>query len=167
MKNPTHGSPDMGVNSVVAAQHSHVAAMNGYAVKTAGNPHAHLVLRGSSQAPNYSLQHVEEVKKRMEFHQVRNPAVIIDVSHDNCLINGKKDSGAQPDIIFEVMRYLKDRPDLRQLVKGFMIESYLKEGSQKLEICTPSTVDLDGLSITDPCLGWEKTESLLLGLSSL
>ncbi len=63
------------------------------------------------------------------------------------------------------MRYLKDRPDLRRLMKGFMIESFIKEGNQKLEACTASTVDLGGLSITDPCLGWEKTESLLLELA--
>lgn len=165
MKNPTHGALGISVNSVVAAQHPHIAAIDGYAVKTSGNTHAHLVLRGSNQAPNYSLQHLEEVKKQMTLHQVKNPAILIDVSHDNCLINGKKDPQAQPEIIFEVMRYLKDRPDLRQLMKGFMIESYLKEGNQKLGTCTPSTVDLDGLSITDPCLGWEKTESLLFELA--
>lgn len=165
MKNPTHGVLEIGVNSVIAAQHSHIAAIDGYAVKTFGNPHAHLVLRGANQVSNYSLLHLEEAKQQMALHQVKNPAVIIDVSHDNCLINGKKDYQAQPDIIFSVMRNLKDRPDLRQLMKGFMIESYLKEGNQKLESCTSESVCLDGLSITDPCLSWERTESLLLELA--
>ena len=165
MKNPTHGALNIAVNSVVAAQQPHIAAIDGYAIKTFGNPYAHLVLRGSNQAPNYSVLHLEEIKKQMMSHQIKNPAVLIDVSHDNCLINGKKNYQAQPEIIFEVMHFLKNRHDLRQLMKGFMIESYLKEGNQKLETCTSSTIDLGGLSITDPCLSWEKTESLLLELA--
>jgi len=166
MKNPTHGSIAIGVNSVVAAQHPHVAAIDRHAVQTLGNPHAHLVLRGSNQAPNYSLAHLEEVKNHMTAHQVKNPAVLMDVSHDNCLIDGKKNHRAQPGIIFEVMHYLKNRPDLRKLMKGFMIESYLKEGNQKLEACNASTIDLNGLSITDPCLGWDETKALLLTLAN-
>ena len=94
------------------------------------------------------------------------PAVLMDVSHDNCIVDGKKDYRAQPAIIFEVMHYLKKRPDLRRLMKGFMIESYLKEGNQKLEACDSTTIDLTGLSITDPCLGWEQTEDLLLELAA-
>ena len=166
MKNPTHGSIAIGVNSVVAAQHSHVAAIDRHEVQTMGNPHAHLVLRGCNQAPNYSLAHMEEVKNHIITHQVKNPAVVIDVSHDNCLINGKKDYRAQPAIIFEVMKYLKNHPDLRKLMKGFMVESYLKEGNQKLDACNASTIDLNGLSITDPCLGWEQTKELLLTLAN-
>lgn len=166
MKNPTHGSIAIGVNSVVAAQHPHSAAIDRYAVQTFGNPHAHLVLRGCNQAPNYSLAHMEEVKNHMTAHQVKNPAVVIDVSHDNCLIDGKKNHRAQSTIIFEVMHYLKNRPDLCKLMKGFMVESYLKEGNQKLETCNASTIDLNGLSITDPCLDWEQTQMLLLELAS-
>ncbi|EKD92055.1 MAG: hypothetical protein ACD_29C00216G0001 [uncultured bacterium] len=167
MKNATHGSITVGVNSVVAAQHSHVAAIDRYEVKTLGNPHAHLVLRGSNQTPNYSLAHLEEVAKQLAMHQVNNPAVIIDVSHDNCLINGKKDYLSQPAIIFEVLQYLEKRPDLRKLMRGFMVESYLKEGNQKLEVCNASTIDLEGLSITDPCLGWDDTKKLLLELAKM
>lgn len=166
MKNPTHGSITIGVNSVIAAQHPHTASMDGYAVKTPGNSHAHLVLRGCNQGPNYSLQHLEEVHHHMITHQIKNPAVLIDASHDNCLMNGKKDHRLQPFIISEVMHYLKSRPDLRKIMKGFMIESYLKEGSQKLESCNPSTIDLNGLSITDPCLSWEQTQELLLQLAT-
>ncbi len=165
MKNPTHGSLAVSVNSVVAAQHAHVAAIDHYAVQTFGNPHAHLVLRGGNQAPNYSIAHLEEVAKHMAVHQVKNPAVVIDVSHDNCLIHGKKEHRAQPDIIFKVMSDLKNRPDLRKLMKGFMVESFLKEGNQTLGACNASTIDVNGLSITDPCLGWEQTQALLLELS--
>ncbi len=167
MKNPTHGSITIGINSVLAAQHQHIAAMDGYAVQTQGNPHAHLVLRGCNQAPNYSQAHLEEVSHYMTLHQVKNPAVMIDVSHDNSFVHGKKDHRAQPNIIFKVMEYLKNRPDLRVLMKGFMIESYLKEGSQKLDTHTSSTIDLEGLSITDPCLGWDNTQELLLELARL
>jgi 3-deoxy-7-phosphoheptulonate synthase len=166
MKNPTHGSIAVGVNSVVAAQHSHIAAIDRYEVQTLGNSHAHLVLRGCNQAPNYSVAHLEEVKKHMTAHQVKNPAVVIDVSHDNCLIDGKKDHRAQPAAIFEVMQYLKKHSELRKLMKGFMVESYLKEGNQKLETCNASTIDLNGLSITDPCLGWGETKELLLELAN-
>jgi 3-deoxy-7-phosphoheptulonate synthase len=165
MKNPTHGSIAIGVNGVIAAQNPHHAAIDRYAVQTFGNPHAHLVLRGCNQAPNYSLEHLEEAQKHMLTHQVKNAAVVIDVSHDNCLVNGKKLYQRQPDIIFEVMQYLRNRSDLRKLMKGFMVESYLKSGNQKLEACNPDTIDLSGLSITDPCLGWEQTEALLLELA--
>lgn len=165
MKNPTHGCLAVGVNSVVAAQQPFIAAIDRYEVQTLGNPHAHLVLRGSNQAPNYSLAHLEEVGRHMAAHQIKNPAVVIDVSHDNCLVNGKKDHQLQPAIIFEVMQYLKNRPDLRQLMKGFMVESFLKSGNQKLETLNAATIDLNGLSITDPCLGWEQTQALLLELA--
>lgn len=167
MKNPTHGSLAVAVNSVVAAQHSHIAAIDGYEVKTLGNPHAHLVLRGANQTPNYSIAHIEAVKKEMLEKQVKHPAIIIDVSHDNCMVNGKKNHQIQPDTIFQVMRDLKNRPDLCPLIKGFMVESYLKAGHQKLENYHSeiNTLDLNGLSITDPCLGWEETKEMLLSLA--
>ena len=82
------------------------------------------------------------------------------------MIDGKKDYRAQPSIIFEVIEYLKYRPDLRKLMKGFMLESYLKEGNQSLETSHSTTINLNGLSITDPCLGWEQTQDLLLELAN-
>jgi 3-deoxy-7-phosphoheptulonate synthase len=166
MKNPTHGSIEVAINSVVAAQHAHIAAINGYAVQTPGNSHAHLVLRGSNREPNYTPDYLEAVKKHMSAHQIKNPAVVIDVSHDNCLLNGKKDPRKQITTIFEVTKYLKKYPELRKLMKGFMIESYLKEGNQKIEMCNKKTIDLSGLSLTDPCLNWEQTESLLIALAN-
>lgn len=165
MKNPTHGSLTVGVNSVVAAQYNHVAVFDGHEVQTHGNPHAHLVLRGSNNGPNYSVAHLEEALQQMEKHQIQNPAVLIDASHDNCLINGKKDHSMQPSVVFEVLKSIRDRPDLRTLVKGFMLESYIKEGNQSVNPEHPEALDLGGLSITDPCIGYEATEDLLLQLS--
>lgn len=170
MKNPTHGSLAIGVNSIVAAQYSHVAVFDRDEVQTHGNQHAHLVLRGSNLAPNYSVAHLEEVMQQMEKHQIQNPSVVIDASHDNCLVNGKKDHRLQPKIIFEIIDSLRNRPDLRSLVKGFMVESFLKPGNQAVDPENPKALDLAGLSITDPCLGWEETESFLLqfaGMDSL
>lgn len=165
LKNPTHGSLAIGVNSIVAAQYPHVAVFDGYEVQTAGNPHAHLVLRGGAGKPNYSIADLEEVQRHMAAHHVFNPAVIVDVSHDNCLVNGKKDHTQQPRIMMSVLDALASRSDLATLVKGFMIESFLKEGRQQVDPKNPSAIDLGGLSITDPCLGWEATETALLALA--
>jgi 3-deoxy-7-phosphoheptulonate synthase len=165
LKNPTHGSLAIGVNSIIAAQHPHVAVFDGDEVQTHGNPYAHLVLRGANHAPNYSVAHLEEAKRHMEKHHIQNPSIIIDASHDNCLVNGKKDHRLQPTIILNVVKQLKKQPDLRQLVKGFMVESFIKEGNQNVDLNNPEVIDLGGLSITDPCLGWEETKAFLLELA--
>jgi 3-deoxy-7-phosphoheptulonate synthase len=165
LKNPTHGSLTIAANSVVAAQHSHVAVFDGYEVQTDGNPYAHLVLRGADHMPNYSIAHIAQAKQYLEGHDVQNPAVIIDASHDNCFVNGKKDYRLQADIVYEVIDALKTHPELKKLVKGFMVESFLKEGNQKLDLDNPLKVDREGLSITDACLGWGKTEEMLLKLT--
>jgi len=166
MKNPTHGTLSIGVNSIVAAQHQHVAVFDGDEVQTHGNPYAHLVLRGGDNAPNYSVTHLEEVRRRMEMHDIKNPAIVVDVSHDNCLVNGKKDTSRQPDIISDILESLQSRPELRKLVKGFMIESFIKEGAQKVDEANPAAIDQGGLSITDACIGWERTEEILLQLAA-
>ncbi|MCC2667257.1 MAG: aroF [Gammaproteobacteria bacterium] len=167
MKNPTHGLVSIAINSVIAAQHPHVALMDGYEVQTAGNPHAHVVLRGGNNAPNYSIKHLNEVKTLMNAHRIINPAVIIDVSHDNCLVNEKKDHRLQSHTIFEVVQKIKNKPDLKNLVKGFMVESFLKEGNQKIDKNYPDTIDPNGLSITDPCLSWDQTEEMLIKLADI
>lgn len=167
LKNPTHGSLAIGVNSIVAAQYPHVAVFDGYEIQTHGNSHAHLVLRGSNQAPNYSVAHLEDILCYMAIHQIKNPSVVIDVSHDNCLVNGFKQYNLQPEIIVNIISTLKNRPDLKTLVKGFMIESFLKEGNQMVDPENPNAIDLDGLSVTDPCLSWEKTEACLLQLAEM
>jgi len=163
IKNPTHGSLKIGVNSVVAAQHSHYIVLDGNEVETDGNPYAHIVLRGSNDKPNYSVEHIAEVAEHYGKNEVKNPAIVIDVSHDNCMIKGVKDHNAQADIIFNIVDDLVPRPELKKLVKGFMLESFIKPGKQNAETANP--IDLDGLSITDPCLGWEATEELLLKLA--
>lgn len=164
IKNPTHGSLKIGVNSVVAAQHSHYIVLDGNEVETDGNPYAHIVLRGSNDKPNYSVEHIAEVAEHYRKNEVKNPAVVIDVSHDNCMINGVKDHNAQADIILKIIDDLASKPELKKLVKGFMLESFIKSGKQNAETANP--IDLGGLSITDPCLGWEATEELLLKLAA-
>jgi 3-deoxy-7-phosphoheptulonate synthase len=165
LKNPTHGELGIGVNSVLAAQSPHVAVFDGYEVQTRGNPHAHLVLRGSGGKPNYQTEYIEQAKQHMEAKGIQNPAIIIDASHDNCLVDGTKDHRQQGNVVMNVLDELQDKPELRKLVKGFMLESFLKEGAQKLDINNPDSVDLGGLSITDPCLNWEQTENLLIELA--
>lgn len=165
LKNPTHGSLAVAVNSILAAQNSHVAVFDGYEVQTNGNDYAHLVLRGSDGSPNYSIEHLQQVQQLMAKQQIKNPALMIDASHDNCIINGKKDPSLQPNVVMEVMESIKSHPDLKKLVKGFMIESFLLAGNQKVEGKSHLEINMDGLSITDPCLNWEQTERMLLDLA--
>ena len=164
LKNPTHGSLMAAVNSVLAAQSSHTAVLEGAEIKTQGNPYAHLVLRGGNNVPNYSLSHLSTVNRLLEMYGIKHPAILIDVSHENSIRQGIADFRLQEEIVFTIIESLKDRPDLKKRVKGFMLESFLKEGKQKIDLETMS-IDLGGLSITDPCLGWEQTEKLLLVLS--
>lgn len=161
MKNPTYGALDIAVNSVVAAQASHVAVFDGNQVETLGNDYAHLVLRGGINKPNYHIEDIMQAKELMESHNVKNPAIVIDASHDNCCIAGKKTLERQIQVVHEVVSNLHDFPELRKIVKGFMIESFIKDGNQKVDLDNPDALDRDGLSITDPCLGWEKTEKLI------
>ena len=163
LKNPTHGTLATAANSVMVAQQSHIAAIDGFEVQTAGNPYAHLVLRGGDQQPNYSINHLRQAADFLTQRQIQHPAIIIDVSHENSYFEGKKNYAKQPEIIFSILASLQDRPALSQLVKGFMVESFLQAGKQSLT--TSTAVDRHGLSITDPCLGWEETEDLLLRLA--
>lgn len=167
MKNPTHGTLALGVNGVVAAQHAHVTVLDDYEVQTHGNSHAHLVLRGANGKPNCSMAHLDEVRQQMATHALRNASVLVDVSHDNCWIDGEKNPNHQAKIVLELVEQLRDRSDLRSLVKGFMVESFLQEGSQDTGLHDATTIDLDGLSITDPCLGWPATQELLLTLAGM
>ncbi|MSU56464.1 MAG: 3-deoxy-7-phosphoheptulonate synthase [Candidatus Taylorbacteria bacterium] len=162
MKNPTSGSIEIGVNSVVAAQYPHTAVFDGNEVQTSGNSHAHLILRGGASGSNYSAQHIEEARGYMEKHKIKNPSVILDTSHDNCRVNGIKHEENQACVIREVMASFKEKPELMKTVKGFMFESFIKAGCQKVDPKAPEKLDMGGLSITDPCLGWEQTEKLLV-----
>lgn len=165
MKNPTSGSVKTGINGVIAAQQQHIGIFDGYEIETSGNPYAHLVLRGGSSGSNCKLHHLEQIKHYFEVSKIKNPSVIVDVSHDNCLINGVKEYKKQGDIMFEVLNTLKQNPQLSKMVKGFMLESFIKEGRQ--DIKDASSIDLNGLSITDPCIGWEHSEEILFKLASM
>jgi len=161
MKNPTSGSIEIAVNSLIAGQNTHTAVMNESQVQTQGNPFAHLVLRGGIDRPNYHIEDLYHAKKSLKKAKILNPAIIVDASHDNCKIAGIKNPDQQINVVQEVLTTLKSHPDLRKFVKGFMFESFLKNGCQKLENVTQKTLDLRGLSLTDPCLSWDQTEELL------
>ncbi len=161
MKNNTSGSMEIAVNGITAAQFPHIAVFNGYQVETRGNPFAHLVLRGGSNGPNYEVEYLRFAQGLLERDKVKNPAILVDASHDNCKKNGKKDCGLQINVVRSVLESMKNHPDFKSLVKGFMLESFLKKGSQKIEDLTAQTIDQEGLSITDPCLAWEPTEALI------
>jgi len=162
LKNPTSGCIGIGVNSVLAAQTPHTAVFDGYQVETGGNRHAHLVLRGGVEGPNYHLDDLYLAQHCLREKKIENPALLVDSSHDNCRINGQKDPEAQEDVVREVLSNLRVRPELRALVRGFLLESFLKRGSQCLERTPREKIDRGGLSVTDPCLSWERTRELIL-----
>lgn len=163
MKNPTSGDFSVMLNSVVAAQHGHDFISRGWEVSTEGNPLTHTILRGAvnkhgNTIPNY---HYEDLQLLLEMYGERdlaNPAVIIDANHSN---SGKKYE-QQIRIVKEVLHSCLVSKDIRQLVKGVMIESYIEPGNQKIG---PNHVY--GKSITDPCLGWDETEKLLYTIAEL
>lgn len=156
MKNPTGGDLSVMMNSLVAAQASHTFLYRGWEVHTAGNPLSHAILRGyvdnqGKSLPNY---HYEDLIRLCELYQKKNlanPAVIVDVNHAN---SGKKYL-EQIRICNEVLHSCRHSDEIRTLFKGFMIESYIEDGAQKIG------EGVYGKSITDPCLGWEKSEQLI------
>lgn len=161
MKNPTSGDLAVMLNSVTAAQHPHRFIYRGCDVKTSGNDLAHTILRGGvdrygKNIPNY---HYEDLARLAEMYAKRdllNPAVVVDVNHSNSAKQYKE----QIRIVSEVLHSRNYNPDLKKLVKGVMIESYLVEGRQ--DICENLTY---GQSITDPCIGWEDTERLIYDIA--
>lgn len=163
LKNPTHGSLEVAVNSIIAAQHKHSILLNNHQINTIGNEFAHLVLRGGNKKPNFSNTNLELIHKLFTKSKVKNPAIIIDVSHDNSIKNNKYDYNLQSENIFATIQNIQKNPNLTKIVKGFMIESFLEDGNQKLDI--NKQINLDGLSITDPCIGWKKTETLIMNLA--
>lgn len=161
MKNPTSGDLSVMLNSVTAAQHPHHFIYRGFDVETSGNELAHTILRGGvnkygQTIPNY---HYEDLRRLAELYSrwnLKNPAVIVDVNHSN----SDKQYKEQIRIVSEVLHSRNYNPDLKKLVKGVMIESYLLEGRQDI-----SDHMVPGCSITDPCLGWEDTERLLFEIA--
>lgn len=164
MKNPTSGSLVIATNNIIAAQYHHTAVFDGYQVETTGNPYAHMVLRGGLEGPNYDSASIKEATRIMQEKNVSNPAIIVDASHDNCRVNGVKSLEKQEQVVYDVLEAMQQDKELN-LVKGFMIESFLKPGNQKVDLDNPDALDRDGLSITDPCLGWEQTEAMLRKLA--
>ncbi len=162
MKNPTSGDISVMMNSITAAQHSHTFIYRGWEVESQGNPLAHAILRGyvnkhGRSLPNYHYEDLIHLAETYEKSGLQNPAVIIDTNHAN---SGKKWM-EQPRIAKEVLHSCRHSDDVKKIVKGLMIESYIEDGAQKPEEC------IYGKSITDPCLGWEKTEKLILDLADI
>jgi 3-deoxy-7-phosphoheptulonate synthase len=160
MKNPTGGDLNVMMNSLIAAQTGHTFIYRGWEVTTEGNPYAHAILRGyvdheGKSVPNYSYKDLLRVQGLYEKTNLRNPSVIVDTNHNN---SGKRYL-EQVNIAREVLRSRSKNADIKRLVKGFMIESYLEDGAQGVG------ERAFGKSITDPCLGWEKTERLILEIA--
>ncbi len=160
MKNPTGGDITVMMNSITAAQHKHTFIYRGWEVHTQGNPLAHAILRGyvnkhGQSLPNYHYEDLFHLSETYAGSGLANPAVIVDTNH----ANSGKNPFEQRRIALEVMQSRAHNDDIRRLVKGFMIESYLVDGAQKIG------GGVFGQSITDPCLGWEKTERLVLDLA--
>ena len=161
MKNPTSGDLSVMLNSIQAAQSGHTFLYRGWDVSTTGNPLAHAILRGGVDkygtcVPNY---HYEDLMRLWELYQKRGlsfPAAVVDANHSN----SDKKYKEQPRIVSEVLHSRSRSPELKALVKGVMIESYLEEGCQPIE-----GERVYGKSITDPCLGWKDTERLLLEMA--
>lgn len=156
MKNPTGGNLLAMVYAIQTAQHPQQFIYRGSEVATSGNLHAHSILRGYSNKlgehiSNYALPNICKLDQAFREHQLINPSIIIDTNHSN---SGKR-YGLQPYIAREIIEMRKTSLSANHLVKGLMIESYLEDGSATIEH------HLFGQSITDPCLGWDKTETLL------
>lgn len=156
MKNPTSGDLSVMMNSVMAGQSGHNFLYAGWEVETTGNPLTHTILRGAvdkhgTTISNYHYEDLMRVIELYEQHSLKNPACIVDANHAN---SGKK-WNQQPRIVKEVLHSRHLSPEIEKLVKGVMIESYIEDGNQ------PVGGGCYGKSITDACLGWEKSEELL------
>ena len=161
-KNPTSGDLSVMLNAVTAAQSPHDFSYGGFEVQSTGNPLAHAILRGSvnrfgTNLPNYHYEDLTELSDLYENSSLQNPAVIVDANHSN---SGKRYE-EQPRIAKEILHSMKHNAGVAKLVKGVMIESYLQDGCQKI------TESAYGKSITDPCLGWEKSERLIYEIAEL
>ena len=162
MKNPTSGDISVMMNSITAAQHKHTFIYRGWEVHSDGNPYAHAILRGyvnkhGQSMPNYHFEDLVHLAEVYNASGLENPAVIVDTNHAN---SGKKYL-EQIRIAKEVLHSCRHDADVKKLVKGFMIESYIEDGAQKIG------ESIYGKSITDPCLGWEKTERLILDMAEI
>jgi 3-deoxy-7-phosphoheptulonate synthase len=160
MKNPTSGDLDVMFNSIQAAQFPHIFIYTGWEVSTPGNSLTHAILRGSvnqfgQSIPNYHYEDLMRVTEIYNKRQLENPTIIIDTNH----ANSNKQYKEQSRIAREIIRSMSFSKTLKKIVKGLMIESFITEGAQDV------TGDVYGKSITDPCLGWEDSEKLVLKMA--
>ena len=156
MKNPTSGDYSVMMNAINAAQHPHTFIYRGWEVHSEGNVHTHAILRGytnkhGQSLPNYHYEDLIRLYEDYRAGDYLNPAVIIDTNH----ANSGKNPFEQPRIISEVLHACRHNADIGRMVKGFMVESYIEDGNQKIG------EGVYGKSITDACLGWDKTEKLI------
>lgn len=156
MKNPTSGDLSVMMNAIMAAQHEHDFIYRGWEGHSYGNPYAHAILRGyvNSQGVAYPNYHYETLLYLSELYAERDlqsPAVVIDCNHSN----SGKNPFEQPRIMKDVLLSCRNNADIKKLVKGFMVESYIEDGNQ------PVGGGVYGKSITDACLGWDKTEKMI------
>ena len=159
LKNPMSGNTLALINSIFAAQSPQIFKYRNYQVRSDGNPYAHAILRGGvdgagHDVPNFHYETVMQLKELYEGSKLENPAIVIDCNHSN---SGKQHR-QQLRVAAEVMQNRRFDGEFKKIVKGFMIESFLVEGNQKED-------EVFGKSITDPCLGWEDTERLLLDIA--
>ena len=160
MKNPTGGDLSVMMNAITAAQSGHTFLYRGWEVHSEGNPHAHAILRGyidytGRSSSNYHYEDLLKVNELYAASGLLNPSVIVDTNHNN---SGKKYL-EQIRIAKDVVYSRSQNNDIKNLVKGLMIESYIEDGAQG------AGEHIFGKSITDPCLGWEKTEQLIFDLA--
>lgn len=160
MKNPTSGNIDVMLNSITAAQHEQSFIYRGWEVLSHGNPYAHAILRGyvnhhNESRPNYHFEDLLYLYEQYQKRDLLNKSVIIDCNHSN----SNKNYLAQVRIVNEVLYSMRHSKEIESIVKGFMIESYIEDGTQKIG------EGIYGKSITDPCLGIEKTEKLIYDIA--
>ena len=162
MKNPTSGDLTVMMNGIMAAQHQHDFIYRGWEGHSLGNPFAHAILRGyvNRQGVTHANYHYETLVYLMELFNrwdLQNPSVVIDCNH----ANSGKNPFEQPRILKEVLHSCRYNPELNKLIKGFMVESYIEDGNQ------PVGGGVYGKSITDACLGWEKSERMIYEMADL
>ena len=160
MKNPTSGDISVMLNAIAAAQMGHTFIYRGWEVETSGNDMAHAVLRGyvnrrGEAMPNYHFEDLEHLYGAYAARGLANMALLVDTNH----ANSAKRHDAQPRICREVLESCRHSSDIRSMVKGFMIESYLEDGRQEIG------EHIYGKSITDPCIGWAATERLVCDIA--
>ena len=156
MKNPTSGDMTIMMNSIKAAQGKHKFIYRGWEVESSGNPWAHAILRGytdfsGKNVSNYHYEDLEQLCRLYEEAKLVNPAVIVDTNH----ANSGKHYLEQIRIAKDVVHSRNENDSVKNMVKGLMIESYIEDGAQSIG------ENVYGKSITDPCLGIEKTRELI------